>query len=477
MLSWTWKDTLTFKNTDVSFEIGFTSNGQHFDKLIVQKVDDARYVGYCNGANCTLVYDSGVWSNASFKKLTFDTLPNGQLLSILSLQATADKKVSKVEINGITLLDVSSDTVTPSVLAKGYIAHDAAGNRIVGKLTQSATDYSALFEFGDAAGAGCVITSPDRLELRVYSPRSVFGFGDAGFESLLDNMRTSLTDVSTMLETYAQQIMGIYATKFNDVFTGAEKALFFDEKHPCDIPEFLSSDATTWAGLLSALLRSYSSQSWVNYQSRLFLDPNDCIKWYGTQGSTGSFSNGDRGRFLYTWFPGVADGDPVMTGYNLQEPTGAMPTWDGGYKVYAGTTSKSMCGCFNVIPAYGITSQFFIMFIAGFDGIVMRSDAAHTVPEAFLQQFNQNWTYGNIVAPAGWSLTTITSAGAAATESVQVEALQQIVASMGGLPDGVLPFDTMDEYTKSYFAEILTQQYKKLNDKTFTLEFNLYAKE
>lgn len=137
MLSWTWKNTLTFTNTDVSFEIGFTSNGQHFDKLIVQKVDDVRYVGYCNGANCTLVYDNGIWSNASFKKLTFDTLPTKELWALMVFQATADAAVSKVEINGVTLLDISKDTVTADVLAKGYSAHDASGKRIIGKLTGS----------------------------------------------------------------------------------------------------------------------------------------------------------------------------------------------------------------------------------------------------------------------------------------------------------------------------------------------------
>lgn len=336
----------------------------------------------------------------------------------------------------------------------------------------------ALLEFGDAAGAGCVISSPDRLELRVYSPRSAISFADAGFEQLLNDMKTGLTPVSAMLETYAQQIMGIYASKFSDVFVGAEKALFFDEKHPCDIPEFLSSDAKTWAGLIDALLRSYSGQSWNSYLSNLFLNPDDCIKWYGTQKNENNFSAGDKGKFLYTWFPGVADGAPVVTGYNLQEPTGDMPTWDGGYKVYAGETSASACGCFNIIPAYGVTSQFFILFIAGHNSIAIRSDAAQTLSETFLQQFNAGWHYGDISATAGWSVTSVdTSTGEAITESLQVGVLQQIIASGGGIPVDSLPFDTMDAYTKSYFMEILTQQYKKLNDKSFTLEFNLEGVE
>ena len=135
MLSWTWNNTLTFAYNDLSIEIGFTSNGQHFDSLIFQKVDSAtRYFGYCNGATCTLVYESGAWINSSFKNITFDTLPNEQLMSILSANATVNKKISKVEINGATLIDISNDTVVADILAEGYTAHDKTGNIITGTL-------------------------------------------------------------------------------------------------------------------------------------------------------------------------------------------------------------------------------------------------------------------------------------------------------------------------------------------------------
>lgn len=137
MLSWIWNNTLTFNNSDLSIEIGFTSNGQHFDSLILQRVDSStRYLGYCNGTTCTLVYDSGVWINSSFKNITFDTLPNEQLMSFLSANATVSKKISKVEINGATLIDISNDTVAANILAEGYTAHDKTGNTITGTLTQ-----------------------------------------------------------------------------------------------------------------------------------------------------------------------------------------------------------------------------------------------------------------------------------------------------------------------------------------------------
>ena len=103
MLSWTWNNTLTFAYNDLSIEIGFTSNGQHFDSLSFQKIDEVKYFGYCNGTTCTLAYEinihstSGTWINSSFKNITFDTLPNEQLMSILSAHATVNKNISKVE--------------------------------------------------------------------------------------------------------------------------------------------------------------------------------------------------------------------------------------------------------------------------------------------------------------------------------------------------------------------------------------------
>ena len=142
MLSWTWNNTLPFTNSDLSIEIGFTSNGQHFDSLLFQTVDGVRYFGYCNGTTYTLAYEinsqstSGTWRNSSFKNITFDTLPNEQLMSILSANATVNKNISKVEINGATLIDISNDTVAANILAEGYTAHDKTGNTITGTLTQ-----------------------------------------------------------------------------------------------------------------------------------------------------------------------------------------------------------------------------------------------------------------------------------------------------------------------------------------------------
>lgn len=40
--------------------------------------------------------------------------------------------VNKVEYSGETLIDLTSDTVTPETLAKGATAHNKSGEKIVG---------------------------------------------------------------------------------------------------------------------------------------------------------------------------------------------------------------------------------------------------------------------------------------------------------------------------------------------------------
>ena len=42
--------------------------------------------------------------------------------------------ISKVEYFGNTLIDLTKDTVTPETLAEGVIAHNAAGEQIIGTM-------------------------------------------------------------------------------------------------------------------------------------------------------------------------------------------------------------------------------------------------------------------------------------------------------------------------------------------------------
>ena len=142
MLSWTWKASPPFSgNGTLEWEIGFTSNGTHYDKLSISQIYDSgdryKFIGYCLGDKCNLAYDNNAWTNSAYRSIIFDTLPDASLYTKLSSMATVDGLISKIEVNGVTLLDLSSDTVTKDTLAKGVYAHDKTGKRIRGTMEAS----------------------------------------------------------------------------------------------------------------------------------------------------------------------------------------------------------------------------------------------------------------------------------------------------------------------------------------------------
>ena len=142
MLSWTWKASPPFSgNGTLEWEIGFTSNGTHYDKLSISQIYDSgdryKFIGYCLGDECNLAYDNVAWTNSAYRSIIFDTLPDASLYAKLSSMATVDGLISKIEVNGVTLLDLSSDTVTKDTLARGIYAHDKTGKRIRGTMEAS----------------------------------------------------------------------------------------------------------------------------------------------------------------------------------------------------------------------------------------------------------------------------------------------------------------------------------------------------
>lgn len=142
MLSWTWKESPPFSGDGtLEWEIGFTSNGTHYDKLSISQIYDSgdryKFIGYCLGDKCNLAYDNVAWTNSAYRSIIFDTLPDASLYAKLSSMATVDGLISKIEVNGVTLLDLSSDTVTKDTLARGVYAHDKTGKRIRGTMEAS----------------------------------------------------------------------------------------------------------------------------------------------------------------------------------------------------------------------------------------------------------------------------------------------------------------------------------------------------
>lgn len=51
--------------------------------------------------------------------------------------------VNKVDVNGVTVLDLTQDSVTPATLKKGETAHDASGAAIVGTMESAAPNLQS----------------------------------------------------------------------------------------------------------------------------------------------------------------------------------------------------------------------------------------------------------------------------------------------------------------------------------------------
>ena len=52
-----------------------------------------------------------------------------------------------------------------------------------------------------------------------------------------------------------------------------------------------------------------------------------------------------------------------------------------------------------------------------------------------------------------------------------------IEENFGNFDPAWLPFDEMDEYTKSFFAPISGTKYKRLGNDALRIEFNLYGRD
>lgn len=133
---WKFKDVLTLSPTGSNY-ITIRSNGKVFSRINIT----ASQLSYGQ----FIVYEaSSGWTNKAYKTIEMDAYPGGSLLQFLKSNAILlpTSNVNKVDLNGVTVLDLTSDTVTPETLLVGTTAHNAKGEIITGTLVPC-TVYSA----------------------------------------------------------------------------------------------------------------------------------------------------------------------------------------------------------------------------------------------------------------------------------------------------------------------------------------------
>lgn len=133
---WKFKDVLTLSPTSSNY-ITIRSNG----KVLTDISITASRLSY--GQFIVYKASSG-WTNEAYKTIEMDNYPVGDLLQFLRSNAILlpTSNVNKVDLNGVTVLDLTSDTVTPETLLLGTTAHNAKGEIITGTLVPC-TVYSA----------------------------------------------------------------------------------------------------------------------------------------------------------------------------------------------------------------------------------------------------------------------------------------------------------------------------------------------
>lgn len=133
---WKFKDVLTLSPTSSNY-ITIRSNGNVFSRINIT-ASQLLYGNY-------IVYGaSSGWTNEAYKTIEMDNYPVEDLLQFLQSNAILlpSSNVNKVDLNGVTVLDLTSDTVTPETLLVGTTAHNAKGEIITGTLVPC-TVYSA----------------------------------------------------------------------------------------------------------------------------------------------------------------------------------------------------------------------------------------------------------------------------------------------------------------------------------------------
>ena len=133
---WKFKDVLTLSPTSSNY-ITIRSNGKVLSiiNITASQLSYGQFIVY---------KASSGWTNEAYKTIEMDNYPAGDLLQFLQSNAILlpTSNVNKVDLNGVTVLDLTSDTVTPETLLVGTTAHNAKGETITGTLVPC-TVYSA----------------------------------------------------------------------------------------------------------------------------------------------------------------------------------------------------------------------------------------------------------------------------------------------------------------------------------------------
>lgn len=137
---------------DVRFDIGFVTREQRCIGIALPSSFSEMMYDVESGNDILAFLTS--WEDPAYRTIELDEPATGELLIFLQQNATTlssgtvdpnppvQKLINKVVLGSYTVLDLTSDTVTPETLLVGTTAHNAKGETITGTLVPC-TVYSA----------------------------------------------------------------------------------------------------------------------------------------------------------------------------------------------------------------------------------------------------------------------------------------------------------------------------------------------
>lgn len=151
---WYFNETLTglLPKKETYFEAQFVSKGTRFARINLPRAVAAMFYTPVSGSSIIACME-GSWEDLAYRTIELDDPATGELLAFLQQNATnissggpveptPVKLINKVVLGSDTVLDLTSDTVTPETLLVGTTAHNAKGEIITGTLVPC-TVYSA----------------------------------------------------------------------------------------------------------------------------------------------------------------------------------------------------------------------------------------------------------------------------------------------------------------------------------------------
>lgn len=346
---------------------------------------------------------------------------------------------------------LSQVTITkPATMIPGNIKKDVNIGGVVGTLDTGSGGGADVSNWGDAEGSGSYIYWPNNAGITVYGKGETIGTLDLNYASCLHVDPFSITTESPLsaLNSWAANVMTAGTaenTAFNKAFNSDNQSLFLG-RYLSSKPEFLSSDTKDWNGLKKALYRALGDFKktyggwWASPAIRDYVNGFDGEDYF----------DATKQSFGFWW--GLPRSSATLEPYcKLQTPTGAMPTYEGGFVqlTFTGVGSGSSILLVNQNAAGGgNTSEFAMIVVSGL--IALYSPAAQTIPAALVNSIFQ--VEMELAVDAGWSYINPQPLTAVSTT---IDYLTDPSLSDYGLYFGNLPYSVSsvlgDDYQRSFF--------------------------